>query len=141
MKETDQVLAEVVKHLKAPVLGSNDWYLQEIVDSYFNQRSIGYQKEVFGPYSVRIFYCSADQHTDTLDCKHYSNYIGKELLVKINYTPHWYRLSSKLLNLEAFKLYQWLLKCKHQGISIARNSEYWLQVVPARSWKLKATNS
>ncbi len=111
VEETDLLLEAVVKCLKAPVLGSDDWYLQEIVDSYFNKRSPYYEKEVFGPYSERIFYCSAEadydllgQHTDTIDCKDYSNYIGNDLPTKIHYTPHWYRSGRNQLNLEAFKV-------------------------------------
>ena len=136
VEETDLLLEAVVKRIKGPNLGSDDWYLQEIVKSYFQERSIGTQKDTFGPYSEMIFYCSAEadydllgQHTDTIDCKYYSNFIGNDLPTKISYTPHWYRTGSHLLNLEAFKVYQWLLNCKYQGISIARNSELWLQLV------------
>jgi hypothetical protein len=148
VNDTDQVLAEVVKRIKIPLLGSDDWYIQEIVDSYFDKRSIGYQKEAFGPYSLRIFYCSAEadydllgQHTDTLDTKHYSDYsLVNNLPVKLNYLPHWYRLNSKELDPEAFKLYQWLRNCKYQGISIARNSEYWLQVVTTQELEIDSYN-
>ncbi len=121
MEETDVLLEAVVKRIKGPDLGSDDWYLQEIVKSYFKERSSGSQKDTFGLYSERIFYCSAEadydllgQHTNTIDCKYYSNFIGKDLPAKISYTPHWYRTGSTLLNLQAFKVYQWLLNCKHR---------------------------
>lgn len=35
---------------------------------------------------------------------------------------------SDFLDAEAFKVYHWLCNCKYQGISIARNNEYWLQL-------------
>jgi hypothetical protein len=142
VEETDLHIEAVIKCLKSPVVGSDDWYLQEIVDSYFNKKS---ELDNFGPYSKKIFYCSAEadyellgQHTDTIDCKDYSDYIGNDLPVKLNYTPHWYRTSSNLLNLESFKVYQWLKNCKHQGISIARNSELWLQVETVEELELES---
>jgi hypothetical protein len=81
------------------------------------------------------------QHTDTLDTKHYSDYsYVNNLPVKLNYLPHWYRLNSKELDPEAFKLYHWLRNCKHQGISIARNSEYWLQVITTQELEIESYN-
>lgn len=137
MEVTDSDIKAVVKRFKVPILGSDDWYIQEILASYIDSKPFGNKakKDNFGPYSLRIFYCSAEadydllgQHTETIDTEHYSDYLGEDIPVKLDYIPHWYRLDQKSFDPVCFKLYHWLRNCKHQGIPISRNSELWLQL-------------
>jgi hypothetical protein len=78
----DSDIKVVIKRFKVPLLGSDHWYIQENIDSYVNSSPIGItaRKETFGPYSLRIFYCSVEadyhllgQHNETTDTEYYSD--------------------------------------------------------------------
>jgi hypothetical protein len=135
---TDSDFKNFSKRFKVPLFGTDEWYIQDIVDSYLDGKPFGNiaSKDNFGPYSLRIFYCSAEadydllgQHTKTIDTEYYSDYLGGELPPKVEYIPHWYRLDSKIIDPLSFKLYNWLRNCKQQHYPISRNSELWLQVI------------
>jgi len=78
---TDSDFKKLAKRYKVPLFGTDEWYIQDIVDSYMKDgKPVGYKHTIddFGPYSLRIFYCSAEadydllgQHNDTIDAENY----------------------------------------------------------------------
>jgi hypothetical protein len=142
---TDSDFKKLGKRFKVPLFGTDEWYIQEIVDTYMDGKPFGYKHTIddFGPYSLRVFYCSAEadydflgQHNDTIDTEHYSDYLGGELPPKVDYIPHWYRLDRKIIDPLSFKLYNWLRNCKHQHYPISRNSELWLQTLETQELEI-----
>ncbi len=109
-----------MKHLHGPKLGSDDWYMAQIVESYHDPRQKGNERWDIGFYKLRTLlgYMGADFDSWLGEFAPFaSNEKSDGLPLRLHYQPHWLGLYWSVVSYDTFKLYQWLHNCKHQGIT------------------------
>ncbi len=119
------LLSPAAKRARLLQLGTDEWYLDEIMREYSDPDDKGYARYAEADFEYLGLHLPGAPDEVQPGTEVEEEYIP----TRLNYKPDWLELNPRVANYSTFRLYHWLKNCQHWDTKVHTNSIHWRDVI------------